>query len=342
MSLVYLKDYSNFNSKKEMDENVQQHIKRVEGKLTKATLKVLYNIAGHAIDYFGAAHLKAKTIANEIGMSTKSVYRSVKELVEFGIVYKENKTKLNGIKGANIYSVLPCVSSNVPSVVSHRANAEKPCESKYEAPKNETETLGLLSNNLSLKDNNITEKPSENNLVDKELFKKNALLDKLPNALKGLSVYFDNAQDIYNIVGVIFTSKNKVSKNIKIEEHEGLFRRTVASVYEYWKRQVKAGKEDYNVFGLMSKAIRELAEKIVDGTAYEVENVSQAPTRKIKNVPAWMQDKVRSFENTRSEMVPAWMKNRDEEVKPGTIANENVDFAAKQAEFHARLAKLHG
>lgn len=338
--LTYLKDYSYFNSVKEMDENVQQHIKRVEGKLTKATLKVLYAIAGHSIDYVGAAHLKAKTIANEIGMSTKSVYRAVKELVEFDIISKENKTKLNGIKGANIYSILPCVQSNVPSEMSHRENSEKTCESKIEVAKNETESLNLLNNNLFLKDTNITKKRTKKVSVDKALFKKNALLDKLPNALKGLSVYFDNAQDIYNIVGVIFRSKNKVSKNIKIEEHEGLFRRTVASVYEYWKRQVKMGKIDYNVFGLMSKAIRELAEKIMSGTAYQVpENASKASKRKFDNVPSWMQDKIHAYETTRSERIPDWFKNRNEETKPIQTTNENIDFEAERQKV---LAKLFG
>ena len=340
MAFDYLKEYSNFNSIKEMDKNVKMHLQKHYYEIKDSSREVLFAIAKHALTFIGAAHLKAETIANEIGMSSKSVYRAVKELVEFGIVSKENKPKLNGIKGANIYSILPCVSSDVPSDVSQREEAEKPCERKNEAVKNEEITLNLFSNNLSLKDTNITEKPSENNLVDKEFFKKNALLDKLPNALKGLSVYFDNAQDIYNIVGVIFRSKNKVSKNIKIEEHEGLFRKTVASVYEYWKRQVKAGKEDYNVFGLMSKAVKELCERIVDGTAYQVkENVSKAPKRKIENVPAWMQGKVQAFENTRSEMVPDWFENRNEEAKSLQTANKNIDFEAERQKV---LDKLYG
>jgi len=340
MSLTYLKDFSNFNTVKEMDENVQQHIQRVGNKITKATLKVLYAIAGHSLKFVGAAHLKAETIANEIGMSTKSVYRSVKQLVECSIISKENKAKMNGIKGANIYSILPCVQSNVPSEMSQREEAEKPCENNDESAKNEKVSLPSFSSPLSFKDTNITKKHPKNNSVDKELFKKNALLDKLPNALKGLSVYFDNAQDIYNIVGVIFTSKNKVSKNIKIEEHEGLFRRTIASVYEYWKRRVEAGKADYNVFGLMSKAIRELAEKIVDGTAYQVKkNASKAPKRKVENVPSWMQDKAHTFENTRSEMVPDWFENRNEEVDLAKVVNGNIDF---EAERQRVLAKLYG
>ncbi|MET4563331.1 hypothetical protein ABIA69_004528 [Lysinibacillus parviboronicapiens] len=46
-------------------------------------------------------------------VSTKTVYRSIKKLAELGIIEKVPGTKLNGIKGASIYRILPYVPSSV-------------------------------------------------------------------------------------------------------------------------------------------------------------------------------------------------------------------------------------
>lgn len=341
MSFTYLKDYSNFSNVAEMDEHVASHAKEHYNKLKPITREVLFNIAKHALKFVGATHLKVETIANEIKVSTKSVYRAVKELSELNIIKKENKPKLNGIKGANIYSILPYVPSSVPSDMSSREEAEKPCESKVEAVKNEGISLSL-NTPLSLKDTNITKKHAEKDSVDKELLKKKALIEKLPSALTGLSIYSNDSDMIYKLVSAMLAAKNKVSHAIKFEEHEALFRKVIRSVYEYWTRQVRKGNEDYNVFGLMYKAVKELCERILDGSAYQVkENTYKAQQRKFENVPAWMEDKVKVFKNGRSEMVPDWFENRNEEVQQViATTTENVDFATAQAEFQARLAEL--
>lgn len=111
--------------------------------------------------------------------------------------------------------------------------------------------------------------------IDKEQVRKEALISKVPTALEQVELFFDNADDIYEMNGVIFLAKNSVSKNIRIEEHEDLFSKTIKHVFEYYKRKVKE-IPDYNVFGLMRKAIKELTEKIVNGTAYELPEADKA------------------------------------------------------------------
>ena len=116
----YLKPYQQFQSVEEMNEHVQFHLER--DVLTAAQRKVLMTIAQHALAYPGAAHLKADTIAKKAGISSKTVFRAVKKLTELRIIRKIPMTKLNGIRGANIYCILPYV----PLTMSNRRDQEKP------------------------------------------------------------------------------------------------------------------------------------------------------------------------------------------------------------------------
>ncbi|GAB0168615.1 hypothetical protein LSPCS325_20520 [Lysinibacillus sp. CTST325] len=70
---------------------------------------IIFKLARHALEHPGACHLIAATIATSLEISTKTVYRSMKKLVELGIIEKLPGTKLNGIKGASIYRILPYV-----------------------------------------------------------------------------------------------------------------------------------------------------------------------------------------------------------------------------------------
>ena len=123
MVFNYLKDYQTFYTVAEMDAAVAIHLEQHD--LTEGERQVVLRIAQSALAYPGAAHLKAKTIADSIGMSTKTVYRAVKKLGELGILRIVASTKLNGIKGANIYQIL-----HVPSKLSERVPAEETHEIK--------------------------------------------------------------------------------------------------------------------------------------------------------------------------------------------------------------------
>jgi len=64
-------------------------------------------IAGRSLMYPGASHLKAETIADKTNTSRSTVMRGIKKLISFNIIEKITQTKLNGIKGASIYKILP-------------------------------------------------------------------------------------------------------------------------------------------------------------------------------------------------------------------------------------------
>lgn len=99
------------------------------------------------MEYPGACHLKAATIAAALEISTKTAYRAISKLESLGIIKKETPVKSKGGQGASIYIILPY---NVPASMSERENVEKPCEIK--GGEQQSENLSLNSfNHLSSK-----------------------------------------------------------------------------------------------------------------------------------------------------------------------------------------------
>lgn len=135
----YLKLYQSFQSVEQMDEHVEKHLKFQE--LTKSEQRILRAISQHALATPGAAHLKAKTIAEKLQITTKTVYRAVKKLQEIGVLEKIAQTKMNGIKGANIYVICPFV----PSKMSERVKAEETTAPSIQQPKAEAQSLFFQS-----------------------------------------------------------------------------------------------------------------------------------------------------------------------------------------------------
>ncbi|MCE4044538.1 helix-turn-helix domain-containing protein [Lysinibacillus fusiformis] len=119
MAFEYLAQYITFNSVADMDKSVEDHIAVHYYNLTESEKAIVFKLASHSLEHTGVCHLKASTIAAALEISTKTVYRSIKKLAGLGIIEKVPSTKLNGIKGASIYRILPYV----PSSVSQRETA---------------------------------------------------------------------------------------------------------------------------------------------------------------------------------------------------------------------------
>ncbi len=146
MVFEYLKHHATFESVADMDKSVEDHIAAHYYDLTASERAVVFTIASRSLMYPGASHLKAETIANQVGVSTKTVYRSIKRLAELGIIEKVSGTKLNGIKGASIYRILP----NVPSEVSQRVTEGEANNDAVCPPQSETQSFNSF-NHLSSK-----------------------------------------------------------------------------------------------------------------------------------------------------------------------------------------------
>ncbi len=113
MAFEYLAQYITFDSVADMDKSVEDHMAIHYYDLTESERAIVFKLASHSLEHTGVCHLKASTIAAALEISTKTVYRSMKKLTELGIIEKVPSTKLNGIKGASIYRILPYVPSSV-------------------------------------------------------------------------------------------------------------------------------------------------------------------------------------------------------------------------------------
>lgn len=151
MAFEYLEQYKTFESVTEMDKSVEEHIAAHYFDLTESERAIVFTIASRSLLYPGASHLKAATIAEALEISTKTVYRSVKKLAELGIIEKVPGTKLNGIKGASIYKILPYV----PSEVSQRVTDDEVNNDAVSLPQSETQSFNSFNILSSTQANNI-------------------------------------------------------------------------------------------------------------------------------------------------------------------------------------------
>lgn len=138
MVFEYLAAHKTFESVADMDKSVEDHIAAHYYELTDSERAIVFKLASRSLAYPGASHLKAETIADQVEVSTKTVYRSIKKLVELGIIEKVASTKLNGIKGASIYKILPY---NVPSEVSQRVIEDEASNDVSCPPQSENQSL---------------------------------------------------------------------------------------------------------------------------------------------------------------------------------------------------------
>lgn len=146
--VINLKEYHTFKSVDEMEKDFQQHI--YNNGIKGATKKVFICIKEYAKINLGACKIKADTISEKSGVSRRTVMRSINRLLELKVIEKVNCTKLNGIKGANIYSILPY---NVTSEMAHRDTSKDCRHIKPETANLESEDI--ISLKKSFKTSNL-------------------------------------------------------------------------------------------------------------------------------------------------------------------------------------------
>ena len=112
MNLQYLIKYKSFISVEDMDQAVEQHIAYHYDQLTPAECEVLRCLASHSLTAYGASHLLVETIAREIGVTVKTIYRATKKLTDLGIITKHKTVKRTG-QGASIYVIAPFKKESV-------------------------------------------------------------------------------------------------------------------------------------------------------------------------------------------------------------------------------------
>lgn len=334
--------------------------------------EIVYMTAATGIAKIGAATLAKNADASERTVST--VVNKLKKIGDYLVarIGQAGKYVFIDSKHANFQTIIEFLfGTNAPLVAASLAvpNAKpvatpkipQPVEPQaFEAPK-ELSNYNNGSNGFSsLKDldskditvyNENAMKTEETVVkeIDKEQVRKEALLSKVPSAMEQVELFFDNADDIYEMNGVIFLAKNSVSKNIRIEEHENLFGQTIKNVFEYYKRKVK-DNPTYNVFGLMRKAVKELCEKIVNGTAYaapEEDKAVNGVTQSMIDAATDVFEKQRLINQRnavkakkvtgRVETLPDWFATRNERTEEVMTEAEAEELEAHRQRVLAKL-----
>ncbi|MFJ7407553.1 MULTISPECIES: helix-turn-helix domain-containing protein [unclassified Lysinibacillus] len=268
MAFEYLAQYTTFDSVADMDKSVEDHMAVHYYDLTESERAIVYKLASHSLEHTGACHLKASTIADALEISTKTVYRSVKKLVELGIVEKVAQSKLNGIKGASIYRILPYVPSSVSqrTIVDEISN-DAVCRPQFENQSSKSfnllsskqaNNIMSLGNELALQAEKKKEYMNEYQVMLFDFMNSLPLADNLKDELHKvvLATQVQNAPDFIKAKNVLF----KIAMDIK----EGAL--TVASTL----RAVFVGAYNKAVDRLESKSSKSLT---IEETPYKERQV---------------------------------------------------------------------
>ncbi len=223
MAFEYLAQYTTFDSIADMDKSVEDHMAVHYYDLTESERAIVYKLASHSLEHTGACHLKASTIADSLAISTKTVYRSVKKLESVGIIEKVAQSKLNGIKGASIYRILPYV----PSSVSQRETTDEISNDAVCRPKSENQSsssfylfsskqannIMSLGNELASQAEKKTEYMNEYQVMLFDFMNSLPLADNLKDELYKvvLAAQVKNAPDFIKAKNVLF----KIAMDIK-------------------------------------------------------------------------------------------------------------------------------
>ncbi|MER1959155.1 MAG: winged helix-turn-helix domain-containing protein [Solibacillus sp.] len=304
--MVYLAEYRTHQSVEDMNTSVSGHI--TNAKLTGNVRKVLECLAKHSLQYIGACHIKADTIANEIGISRSTVTRCIKKLKDSHVIAVHNNTKGNGIKGANIYAIIFLTHSepsNEPSEMTQRATHETPRSSKVDTHKIESESLSF---NLSL--NPFVVKNVVNNVT--ACATHSDLKQSLRDAYNPLTVEDNRAFEELSKIAFGRLKQFMRTHQVPYLQMEQIIIKCMHSLV------AKEGVR--NQFAMYSKMIeRQVLQLFEQPIQPQVVQVSSSMNR-----------------NSR-EAIPEWFDKRNEPVMPPTDNNVAVDFEAERQRILAKL-----
>lgn len=218
----YLTEYRRFQTKHELNEAVNAHLSAHKYNLIESDRAVLLVVSRHSVKY-GAAHLKAGTIAKVIGKSEKTARRALAKLAELGIVKKIATTrKVNGGKGANIIVILPYDQSNMTGGTTETELTR----SKAESPKNENEPF-LSSKQKTYNHSNV-----------------NAVIPGVPKTLQYYKAFFGkHLRTLWFRVNFAF---KKLKIEVDKETREDIGRTTLEALKSYIISNKQLADEELN------------------------------------------------------------------------------------------------
>lgn len=190
--MKFLKQYSLFATRKQMDYAIMMHMKTCGKKFSKSAIKIKDYIARVSAyeTHPGVCRLKIETIAIATGVNRRTVERALKLMEAIGMIKRiaQINPKRKG-KASNIYVFQRYSKKEVASKLSDRTNEKKPISIEDLELKNSSEA-------------NISKSTHKNN--NKEYVPNQRSQEKLPwyipkELAKAFSVGFKQVSDIKEI-----------------------------------------------------------------------------------------------------------------------------------------------
>ncbi|ERN54299.1 helix-turn-helix domain-containing protein [Alkalihalophilus marmarensis] len=204
-----------FDNVKALNDAVSTHMTTLKANSCREQIMQLLSlISKHSVKMLGVSWMSNQTMATHLNVSTRTVQRYIKELIELDIiaVYQTKDIKRKG-QTSNTLVIKNVENANVEPV---KADCRTACHTKQSLKKH---------NKSNTRIRNAHESPNTINLDSDSSFLKDSLPAALYNTLK-----IFNAEEIYNLTGIIYRAKALIDRSIQIEDHSKDFTGTIKAV----------------------------------------------------------------------------------------------------------------
>lgn len=204
-----IQKYQSFATIEEMDKSVRGFLYKHKAELSEGTLAVLHLIWKHSVKVVGVSFAKYDYIAEQAGLSKRTVIRAVKMLEERGIIKKVPTARMNGKQGVNLLIIQAFES--IDSI----KTSMSPQDVTAPVTPNKTE-----NKQSSLCEKKTKERTNVKNASEPTLHELDAsyLPDSIPEEFKQTAQPFFNAADIYNLWNRVLIVYNKFDHGKTIDD----------------------------------------------------------------------------------------------------------------------------
>ena len=243
-----------FQTIEQLNANTRAIRAQYKTELTPAAREVLDVIHRYASKYYGVCYLAKAEIARMIGVSKRTVIRACQLLEALGCIVQYETKRVNGDKRQSTNAIV-----FLTQLAAKEAFVQ---EDEQLADNMQNEAVELADVTPDVTPNTLLHYAPEKELKDTDdtearVANKKGLVSKLPKTLQYALAPFFDANELYEMSGIVFKAKASVDREIRIEDYEQDYYQSIVSVMNAYGR----GKAE-NVAGLLYSAIQSVSRTI--------------------------------------------------------------------------------
>lgn len=218
-----------FTSIEQLNANTKAIRQQYGKQLTKATREVLDVLHRYASKYYGLCYLSKSKIADMLGISRRTVIRACDLLESLGVIVQYELMRHNGDKRQSSNAIVFLTQISARDEFGQAVGVVSDNMSVTSDVTPECHAIDALSDTPQKDLNNTYDTGERAALI------KNGLVSKLPKTLKYALAPFFDAEELYEMVGVVYKAKASVDRDIQIEDHEKEYYDTILKVTSSYK-----------------------------------------------------------------------------------------------------------